>query len=120
MVNKDKVGYRAIAKYLPVSPYKVRPVADHVRHKSCEKAIAILDAMPQKGAFYIKRALKSAIANAMDRNNKLDESVLYIRELLINEGPQQKRLWARSHGKADRLLKRSSHIVVVVDEKGAK
>lgn len=117
---EDGVFYRAIAKYLPISAHKVRPVADCVRRRSCEKALAILDAMPQKGAFLLKRVLKSAIANAMDRNNKLDESTLLVSELFINEGPQSKRLWARSRGRADRLIKRSSHIVVVVKEKGSK
>lgn len=113
-------GYRAEAKYLPTSAYKIRPVADLIRNKAYEQAMAILEAMPQKGAFFLKKVLKSAAANAMDRNAKLDESVLVIKYVMVNEGPQQKRLWARSHGKADRLLKRSSHIIVVVDEKGAK
>ena len=116
----NAVFYRAISKYLPISAHKVRPVANCIRRQSCEKALAVLDAMPQKGAFFIKRTLKSAIANAMDRNNKLDESTLFISELLVNEGPQAKRLWARSRGRADRLIKRSSHIVVVVKEKGRK
>lgn len=117
---EDGVFYRAVAKYLPISAHKVRPVANCVRRHSCEKALAILDAMPQKGAFLIKRALKSAIANAMDRNNRLDESTLLISQLLVNEGPQAKRLWTRSRGRADRLIKRSSHIVIVVKEKGSK
>lgn len=114
----NAVFYRAISKYLPISAHKVRPVVNCIRHQSCEKALVVLDAMPQRGAFFVKRTLKSAIANAMDRNNKLDESTLFISELLVNEGPQAKRLWARSRGRADRLIKRSSHIVVVVKEKG--
>ncbi|MCL2519664.1 MAG: 50S ribosomal protein L22 [Spirochaetaceae bacterium] len=114
-------GYRAEAKYLPMAASKIRPVADLIRNKPCEKALAILEAMPQKGAFFLKKALKSAIANAMDRNAQLDESVLSVTELKINEGPQTKRMWPRSHGRADRLIKRSAHIVIVVDEKkGAK
>lgn len=119
-MKDNRSGYRAVAKYLPMAAGKIRPVADQIRFKAYEDALAILEAMPQKGAVLLKKALKSAGANAMDRNNKLDESVLYVKELFINEGPQQKRLWARSHGKADRLLKRSAHITVVVDEKGAR
>ncbi|MGL4524988.1 MAG: 50S ribosomal protein L22 [Spirochaetia bacterium] len=114
------ISYRAIAKYLPISAHKVRPVAKHVRRVSCDRALAVLDAMPQKGALLIKKVLKSAIANAMDRNNKVDETTLYVSELIVNEGPQAKRMWARSRGRADRLIKRSSHILVVVSEKGSK
>jgi large subunit ribosomal protein L22 len=114
-------GYRAEAKYLPMAASKIRPVADLVRNAPCERALGVLEAMPQKGAIFLKKALKSAIANAMDRNAQLDESVLKITELYVNEGPQTKRMWPRSHGRADRLIKRSAHIVVVVDEiKGAK
>lgn len=120
MIDTQKEGFRAIAKHLPMSAHKIRPVADLVRTKDYEQAMAILEAMPQKGAIFLKKVLKSAASNAMDRDSKLDESVLYVRELFIDEGPQQKRLWARSHGKADRLLKRSAHITVVVDRRGGK
>jgi large subunit ribosomal protein L22 len=124
MLKKDtsrQSGYRAEAKYLPMSASKIRALADLIRRKPYEQALAILEAMPQKGAFFLKKVLKSAAANAMDRNAQLDESVLVVKELRVNEGPQTKRLWPRSHGRADRLIKRSAHIVVVVDEKrGAK
>lgn len=112
-----KGGFRAVAKYLPMSAHKIRPVADIVRLKGYEEAMAILEAMPQKGAFFLRKALKSAASNAMDRDMQLDESVLFVKELYVDEGPQQKRLWARSHGKADRLLKRSAHITIIVDRK---
>ncbi|NIZ40249.1 50S ribosomal protein L22 [Entomospira nematocerorum] len=114
---RNESGFRAVAKYLPMSAHKIRPVADVVRSKNYEQAMAILEAMPQKGAFLLKKVIKSAASNAMDRDAQLDESVLFIKELFVDEGPQQKRLWARSHGKADRLLKRSAHITVVVDRK---
>ena len=70
--------YRACAKYLMVSPSKVRPVADLVRGKSYEEAYGILNAMPQKGARLILKVLESAGANAMYKNNKLDESQLEV------------------------------------------
>ncbi len=112
-----KKGYRAIAKYLMVSPSKVRPVADLVRRKPYVEAVAILEAMPQKGARLILKVLQSAGANAMSQNKKLDEELLVVSELLIDEGPRLKRVWPRSHGRRDILLKRMSHITVVVDEK---
>ena len=110
-------GYKAVAKYLMVSPSKVRPVADLVRGKGYVEAVAILEAMPQKGAKLILKVLKSAGANALDQNKKLDEESLFVAELRVNDGPRLKRVWARSRGKRDILLKRMSHITVVVDEK---
>lgn len=113
---ESKKGYRAIAKYLMVSPSKVRPVADLVRLKTYADAVAILEAMPQKGAGMLSKVVKSAVANALVQNKKLDEEMLYLKEIMIDEGPRLKRVWARSHGKRDILLKRMSHISVVVDE----
>lgn len=116
---EDKKGYSATAKYLMVSPSKVRPVANLVRNKSCAEAVAILEAMPQKGSGLILKVLQSACANALDQNKKLDEENLVIKELQVNEGPRLKRVWPRSHGRRDILLKRMSHITVIVDEKAS-
>ena len=115
---ETKKGYKAVAKYLMVSPSKVRPVADLVR--GYVEAVAILEAMPQKGSKLILKVLKSAGANALNQNSRLDEDSLYVAELRVNDGPRLKRVWARSHGKRDILLRRMSHITVVVDEKTAK
>ena len=112
-----KKGYKAIAKYILVSPSKVRPVADLVRGKGYVEAVAILEAMPQKGARLILKVLKSAGANALNQKKRMDEDSLYISELKIDDGPRLKRVWSRSHGKRDILLRRMSHITVVVDEK---
>lgn len=109
-------SYRAVAKYLSVSPSKVRPVANLVRGKSYEEAYGILMAMPQKGARLILKVLESAGANAMYQDNKLDESQLYVSTIYIDGGPISKRVWPRSHGKRDILLRRTSHITVEVSE----
>ncbi len=111
-----KKGYRAEAKYLMISPTKVRPIADLVRNRSYTDAVAQLDAMPNKGAKLLKKVIASAAANALYQNKKLDEEMIYIKELQVNEGPRLKRIWARARGKRDILLKRMSHISVVVDE----
>lgn len=116
---EEKKGYSATAKYLMVSPSKVRPVANLVRNKSYVEAVAILEAMPQKGSGLILKVLQSACANALDQNKKLDEENLVVKELQVNEGPRLKRVWPRSHGRRDILLKRMSHITVVVDEKAS-
>lgn len=114
---KNVTGYRAVAKYLKISPTKVRPIANLIRKKPYVEAVAILEAMPQKGAKLLLDVLKSAGANAMNVNSKLDEDSLYVVELMADEGPRMKRVWPRSHGRRDILLKRMSHITVVVDEK---
>lgn len=113
---KTKKGYVAHARYLLISPRKVRPVADNVRNKSYTQAVAILENMPHKGAKLLKKVIQSAAANALSRNKKLDEDMLYVRELLVNEGPRLRRVWFRGRGRADMLMKRMSHITAVVDE----
>ena len=117
---ETKTGYRATAKWLIASPSKVRPVADLIRRRPYSEAVAILDNVPNKGATMIKKVVLSAAANALDRNRKLDEDMLYIRELRIDEGPQMKRVWFRARGRADMLLKRMCHITCVIDEIGKK
>jgi large subunit ribosomal protein L22 len=113
----EKTGYVATAKFLIASPTKVRPVANVIKRKTCSEAMAILENMPQKGAKLISKTLKSAVANALYANKKLDEDMLYVKEIRIDEGPRLKRVWFRARGRADMLLKRMAHITVVVDEK---
>ncbi len=111
-----KKGYKARAQMLLISPTKVRPIADHVRRKPYSEAIAILDSLPHKGAKLLRKVIQSAASNALFQNKQLDEDMLYIKELWVDEGPRMKRLWPRARGRADRLVKRMSHISVVVDE----
>lgn len=112
----DKSGYRAVARFLLVSPTKVRRVADNVRHKRYTDAVAILESLPHKGARLLRKVVQSAAANALVQNKNLDEDMLYVKELRVDEGPRLKRMWLRGRGRADLLLKRMSHITVVVDE----
>ncbi|HEY9053447.1 MAG TPA: 50S ribosomal protein L22 [Rectinemataceae bacterium] len=116
----DTTVYRATAKWLLASPTKVRPVADLVRQKPYEDAIAILDNLPHKGARLIKKVVVSAASNALNRNRKLGEDMLYIKELRIEEGPRMRRVWFRARGRADMLVKRMCHISCVVEEIGKK
>lgn len=111
-----KNGYRAVAKFIIASPTKVRPVANVIKRRRYPEAMAILENMPQKGAHLIYKVLKSAASNALDRNKKLDEGSLIVKNVLVDEGPRLKRLWFRGKGRADMLLKRMCHITVIVDE----
>jgi large subunit ribosomal protein L22 len=115
---ETKTGYGAVSKWLIASPSKVRPVADLVRRKPYSEAIAILDNVPNKGARFIKKVVASAAANALDRNRKLDEDMLYVREIRVDEGPRMRRVWFRARGRADMLMKRMCHISCVIDEIG--
>ena len=117
MANVERnEGYRAVAKFIIASPTKVRPVANVIKKQKYPKAMAILENMPQKGARLIHKVLKSAASNALDKNKKLDEDSLVVKNVLIDEGPRLKRLWFRGKGRADMLLKRMCHITVIVDE----
>ncbi|MDR2211796.1 MAG: 50S ribosomal protein L22 [Spirochaetaceae bacterium] len=113
-----KSGYRAESKFIFASPYKIRPVAGLVRRKSYPEAMVLLEHMPHRGARLIRKTLKSAASNALDLNTKLNEDMLYIKDIQINEGPRLKRIWYRARGRADMLLKRMCHITVVIDEVG--
>jgi large subunit ribosomal protein L22 len=114
--KNEQTGYRAKTKFIIVSPYKIRPVADLIRRKTYPEAMSILENMPHRGARLIKKTLKSAASNALNRNKQLDEDMLYVKEVFIDEGPRLKRIWYRARGRADMLLKRLSHITVVIDE----
>ncbi|MDR0453118.1 MAG: 50S ribosomal protein L22 [Treponema sp.] len=114
--RKTKPGYRAVTKYLLVSPYKIRPVADLIRRKPYPEAMSLLENMPHRGAKIIRKTVKSAASNALSKNKQLDEDMLYVKEIMIDEGPRMKRIWFRARGRADMLLKRMCHVTVVIDE----
>ena len=114
--NQKFDGYRAITRYLIVSPYKIRPVANLVRRKPYTEAVSILENMPHKGARLIKKTVISAASNALNLDKQLEEDMLYIKEIMIDEGPRMKRIWFRGRGRADMQLKRMCHITVVVDQ----
>ncbi|MDR0636528.1 MAG: 50S ribosomal protein L22 [Treponema sp.] len=113
---KTKSGYRAVSKYLIASPFKLRPVANLIRSKSYPEVMAMLENMPHKGARLIRKTVKSAASNALVQNKRLEEDMLYVKEVLIDESARMKRVWFRARGRADMLLKRMCHISVVIDE----
>ncbi len=113
--NADKRP-RAVAKYIRISPRKVKVVIDLIRGKQVDQALAILMYTPKAAAPVVEKLLNSAIANA-ENNLSMDRESLYVAEVYANHGPTLKRYWARSHGRADMILKRSSNITIVLDQK---
>ncbi len=116
---ESKKGFRAIARNLPMSPTKIRPIAAQVRRKPVVEAVAILESLPHKGARFLVKVIQSAMANAIYQDKNLDEETLHIKELLIDGGPSRKTIWPRGHGRMDRQIKRSSHISVVIDQEAS-
>jgi large subunit ribosomal protein L22 len=98
-----------------LSPQKMRLVADQVRGLPVEKAIDVLTFSNKKAAAVIKKVLESAIANA-EHNDGADIDELKISEILVDAGPTMKRLRPRARGRADRIIKRTSHVKVTVSE----
>lgn len=107
---------RAIAKYVRMSPRKVRVVLDLVRGKNVSEAFAILKYTPKDAATVILKVLKSAVANA-ENNFNLDVNKLYIAEAYANQGPTLKRFRPRAQGRAYSIMKRTSHVTLVVKER---
>ncbi len=107
---------KAVAKYIRVSPRKLKPIADLVRGKNAIEASAILKFLPQKGARTLLKVLESAMANA-ENNYDMDRDSLYIKDVYANQGPTMKRWNAGSMGRANPILRRTSHIGVVLVEK---
>jgi large subunit ribosomal protein L22 len=106
---------RAIARYIRVSPRKTRLVARNVKGMPVEAAMNILRFTPNKPAGIILGVMRSALANA-EHNANLDVDSLRVKEVVVNEGPVWKRFMPRSQGKAYNILKRTSHITVILAE----
>ena len=105
----------ATLKFSRMSPQKMRLVADQVRGLPVDRALNILAFSNKKGAAIIKKLLESAIANA-EHNDGADIDVLKIKSISVDQGPAMKRLRARARGRADRILKRTSHVTITVAE----
>jgi len=107
---------RAVGKYLRVSAQKTRLVADMVRGKKVDEALILLRFTPKKSGRLITKVLRSAMANA-ENAKASDLEKLYIKTIKIDQGPRLKRFRPRAMGRATRIIKPSSHITVVLDEK---
>lgn len=106
----------AKAKYLRLSPYKVRTVLALIRGKSVKEADAILAYCDKGGSYEVRKVLLSAAANA-EHNNGMDRDDLYVAEAFADGAPHTKRMQPVSKGRGHSILKRSSHITVILDVK---
>ena len=107
---------RSTYKYARISPFKAREVTREIQGLPVSAALDLLAFTPKKAAFLINKTLKSAIANA-ENNANLKPDGLVVKEAVVGEGPTFKRIMARARGSASRILKRTSHIrIVLTDE----
>lgn len=108
---------RAVAKYVKTGPRKLRIIMDNIRGKSAEEALNILRFTPRRAARILAKVVESAIANA-ENNLQLDSENLYIHRAYVDGGPTVRRFRAASMGRATPIRRRTSHITIVVKEKG--
>ena len=107
--------FRAVTKYVRISPTKVRFLVDAIKGKPVEAALNALKFMPMKAAGIVEKTLRSAVANA-DQNTDIDVDNLVVSNILADQGPTLKRFRARARGRGSRILKRASHITVILTE----
>lgn len=107
---------KAHLKYARIAPRKVQIVLDLIRGKDVNKAIAILRYTNKSASEYLEKLLKSAIANA-ENNYNMSRDELYVSECFVSQGPSLKRIRPRALGRAYRVLKKTSHVTLVVKEK---
>jgi large subunit ribosomal protein L22 len=115
--KKDK--YFAVLRDCPISPRKMRLVADLVRGVDIDKSLHILKYSPQVASNYLEKLLKSAIANWQNKNEgqRIEESNLYIKEIFVDSARVLKRLRQAPQGRAHRIRKRSNHVTLILDSK---
>ena len=107
---------RATLKFARISSRKVKIVADLLRGKNIDEALAIVKFTPKAASEIVEKLLKSAIANA-ENNHNMEHGKLYIAEIYANQGPTLKRIRPAAKGSAVRIRKRTSHITIVLKER---
>jgi large subunit ribosomal protein L22 len=107
---------KANLKYARVGTQKARLVADAIRGKDVNDAVKILTFMPKKTAYFMKKLVESAVANA-EQKKVIDIDNLFVKTVLVDEGPDLKRFRPRAQGRAFQVRKKTSHISLVLDER---
>ena len=107
---------RAYLRHLRIAPRKVQIVLDLIRNQPADKAMAILKHTPKSASEPLQKLLKSAMANA-ENNHNMDKNSLYVAECFVCPGPTLQRIRPRAQGRAFHVLKRTSHVTMVLKEK---
>lgn len=102
-------------RHLQASPQKVRLVADLIRGRDVEEAVAVLQHTKKKAARPLEKLVRSAVANAEHRDEELDVDRLFVKKIFVDGGPALKRVWFTTMGRAFRKLKRQSHVTIKLD-----
>jgi large subunit ribosomal protein L22 len=110
---------KAVSKYVRTSPQKVQILVGALKGRPVETGLDILKFMPQKAAKILDKTIRSAVANA-DQNPDIDIDALVIRNIFADKGPTLKRWRARARGRGARILKRTSHITVILSEESSE
>ena len=108
---------QAHGRYIRVSDLKARVVLNQIKNKNIETALALLEYSPRAAAVIVKGILQSAIANAYENHPDIDTDNLYVQEAIANQGPTMKRIRPKAKGRAYPILKRTSHISIILNER---
>lgn len=111
---------RATARYVRVTPRKVNQLLDLVRGKDVEEALVTLTFSKRHVSRQLEKLVRSAVANAVQAESRIDVEDLFVKEALVGPGPIMKRWLPRAQGRATPILKRTSHITIILEEKAAK
>ena len=106
---------KAVTRYVRIAPRKARLVTELIKGKPVEEALTILRFVPKKAERLVDKTLRSAVANA-EQNPNIDVDTLYIKRIFVDGGPTMKRWRPRAMGRATKIIKRTSHITVILDE----
>jgi large subunit ribosomal protein L22 len=115
-MEKSNGCAKAILRHARIAPRKVKIVLNLIRNKDTKEAVGILKNTPKAACEYLVKLVNSAVSNA-ENNHHLNKDNLYISECFVGEGPTLKRIRPRAQGRAFRIMKRTSHITIVVKEK---
>ncbi len=110
---------RCVVRYLRISPRKLRLVADLVRGQQVGKALQVLQFTPKRGAQFLAKAVRAAVANVEQLERGVDVDSLVIKSVVVDGGPTLKRFLPRAHGRATPIRKRTSHLTVVVADQAS-
>jgi len=114
----DMAEAKAVARFVRVPAQKARLVVDLIRGKDVNSALVQVQVAKRQAARLVEKVLRSAMANATQNHGVRDVDRLVVSEAYVNEGPTQKRIQPRAMGRAFRIRKRSSHITIVLQERG--